>query len=77
MLIMLAKSRHRRCKLLRHPVNAGSNEVGIHPFETPVIAGAVILGVGAASQFGWSVAEFLLNWELMGLAKLLDIVPDS
>ena len=45
--------------------------------KTPVIAGAVILGVGAASQFGWSVAEFLLNWELMGLAKLLDIVPDS
>jgi len=25
MLIMLAESRHRRCKLSRHPANAGQN----------------------------------------------------
>jgi hypothetical protein len=29
MLIMLAESRHRRCKLSRHPANAGSEQLGV------------------------------------------------
>jgi hypothetical protein len=64
MLIMLAESRHRRCKLLRHPANAGYREsVGrqadrawtilARKYELPVLKTAsVINALGGAGDRG-------------------------
>jgi hypothetical protein len=48
MLIMLAESRHRRCKLLRHPAYAGKEVFEERYFAVVIIVlGTAINGYGA------------------------------
>jgi hypothetical protein len=69
MLIMLAESRHRRCKLLRHPAYAGLSEIA--PQGVTIACEFALCrreGIAESPYYTWS-KEFLEAGKRLSLPK--------